>query len=234
MPTDLVFLVEEFSRARQPNFQKVIHFLKTTVQSLSIHPHAVRISLVFYSEEPRLEFSLDMFQSAAHVLDHLDKLTFQGRRGRAKAGAALDFLKNEVFIPEKGSRSKQGMQQIAVVIMESPSLDNVSMPASRLRRAGVTIYAAGIQPASASKDLEKISTYPPWKHAIHLESVLQLDIVRNKLKNRICLETVSKFYSPVGFSPQRAEEGRRDWCIWCVCVCPSCPFPTMKKMESTH
>ncbi|XP_075823829.1 collagen alpha-4(VI) chain-like [Microtus pennsylvanicus] len=207
IPTDLVFLVEEFSRARQPNFQQVIHFLKTTVQSLSIHPHAVRISLVFYGEEPRLEFSLDTFQSAAHVLDHLDKLTFQGRRGRAKAGAALDFLKNEVFIPEKGSRSKQGVQQIAVVIMESPSLDNVSMPASRLRRAGVTIYAAGIQPASVSKDLEKISTYPPWKHAIHLESFLQLVIMRNKLKNRICLETVSKFYSPEGFSPQRAEEG---------------------------
>lgn len=207
IPTDLVFLVEEFSRARHPNFQGVIRFLKSTVQSLSIHSHAVRISLVFYSEEPRLEFSLDTFQSAAHVLDHLDKLTFQGRRGRAKAGAALDFLKNEVFIPEKGSRSKQGVQQIAVVIMESPSLDNVSMPASRLRRAGVTIYAAGIQPASVSKDLEKISTYPPWKHAIDLESFLQLDIVRNKLKNRICLETMSKFYSPVGFSPQRAEEG---------------------------
>ncbi|CAO2633740.1 Collagen alpha-4(VI) chain, partial [Lemmus lemmus] len=207
IPTDLVFLVEEFSRARQPNFQQVIHFLKTTVQSLNIHPDAVRISLVFYSEEPRLEFSLDTFQNATHVLHHLDHLTFQGRGGRAKAGAALDFLKNEVLIPEKGSRSKQGVQQIAVVIMESPSLDNVSIPASRLRRAGVTIYAVGIQPASASKDLEKISTYPPWKHAIHLESFLQLAVVGNKLKKRLCLETVSKFYSPISFSPQRAEEG---------------------------
>lgn len=226
VPADLVFLVEEFSRAGQSNFQQVVHFLKTTVQSLNIHPDAVRISLVFYSEEPRLEFSLDTFQNDGQVLHHLDKLTFQGRRGRTKAGAALDFLRNEVFIPEKGSRSKQGVQQIAVVIMESPSLDNVSTPASHLRRAGVTIYAVGIQATSESKDLEKISTYPPWKHAIRLESFLQLAIVGNKLKNRLCPETVSRIYPQKSFTPQRAQEGRSAWCIWCVCVCV-CVLPVL-------
>lgn len=209
VPADLVFLVEEFSRARQSNFQQVVHFLKTTVQSLNMDPHAVRISLVFYSEEPQLEFSLDTYQNAAQILQHLDKLTFHGRRGRTKAGSALDFLRNEVFISEKGSRSNQGVQQIAVVIMESPSVDNVSTPASHLRRAGVTIYAVGIQPASESKDLEKISTYPPWKHAIRLESFLQLVIVENKLKNRLCPETVSRIYPQRSFTLERAQEGRR-------------------------
>nr|XP_042137487.1 collagen alpha-4(VI) chain-like [Peromyscus maniculatus bairdii] len=206
VPADLVFLVEEFSRARQSNFQQVVHFLKTTVQSLNIDPHAVRISLVFYSEEPQLVFSLDTYQNAAQILQHLDKLTFHGRRGRTKAGSALDFLRNEVFISEKGSRSNQGVQQIAVVIMESPSVDNVSTPASHLRRAGVTIYAVGIQPASESKDLEKISTYPPWKHAIRLESFLQLVIVENKLKNRLCPETVSRIYPQRSFTLERAQE----------------------------
>ncbi|XP_036049543.1 collagen alpha-4(VI) chain-like [Onychomys torridus] len=203
VPADLVFLVEEFSRARQANFQQVVHFLKTTVQSLNIHPHTVRIGLVFYSEEPQLEFSLDTYQNAAQIFQHLDKLTLHGRRGRTKAGSALDFLRNEVFISEKGSRSNQGVQQIAVVIMESPSVDNVSTPASYLRRAGVTIYAVGIQPAAESKDLEKISTYPPWKHVIHLESFPQLVIVEDKLKNRLCPETMSRIYPQV---IERAQE----------------------------
>ncbi|KAL6081555.1 hypothetical protein STEG23_000576, partial [Scotinomys teguina] len=206
IPADLVFLVEEFSRVRQSNFHQVVHFLKTTVQSLHIHPHAVRISLVFYSEEPQLEFSLDTYQNAAQVLQHLHKLTFRRRRGRTKAGSALDFLRSEVFTSEKGSRSNQGVQQIAVVIMESPSVDNVSTPASHLRRAGVTIYAVGIQPASESKDLEKISTYPPGKHAVYLESFLQLGIVGNKLKTRLCPETVSRFYSQMNFTLERAQE----------------------------
>nr|XP_026239761.1 collagen alpha-4(VI) chain-like [Urocitellus parryii] len=204
IPADLVFLIEEFSRARQSNFQQVVNFLKTTVNSLSIRPDAVRIALVFYSEEPRLEFSLDTFQSSAKILEHLDKLTYQGRRGRTKTGAALDFLRNEVFIQEKGGRSHQGVRQIAVVITEGFSQDNVSRPASHLRRAGVTIYAVGTQHASESKDLEKMATYPPWKHAIPLESFLQLFVVGSKLKNQLCPEIVGKkaFFPGMGYTLQ--------------------------------
>ncbi|KAF7459769.1 hypothetical protein GHT09_020250 [Marmota monax] len=204
IPADLVFLIEEFSRARQSNFQQVVSFLKTTVNSLSIHPDALRIALVFYSEEPRLEFSLDTFQSSAKILEHLDKLTYQGRRGRTKTGAALDFLRNEVFIQEKGGRSHQGVRQIAVVITEGFSQDNVSRPASHLRRAGVTIYAVGTQHASDSKDLEKMATYPPWKHAIPLESFLQLFVVGSKLKNQLCPEIVGKkaFFPGMGYALQ--------------------------------
>ncbi|XP_008518093.2 collagen alpha-4(VI) chain-like [Equus przewalskii] len=190
IPADLVFLIEEFSRAGRSNFQQVVNFLKTTISSLSIHPDAVRTGLVFYSEEPQLEFSLDTFQNSAKVLERLDKLTYQGQRGRIKTGAALDFLRNEVFIQEKGSRSKQGVQQIAVVITDGFSQDNVSRPASLLRRAGVTIYAVGTQLASESKDLEKIASYPPWKHVILLESFLQLSVVGSKIKNQLCPEIV--------------------------------------------
>ncbi|XP_015995740.2 collagen alpha-4(VI) chain isoform X4 [Rousettus aegyptiacus] len=192
IPADLVFLIEEFSRVKQSNFQQVVNFLKTTVSSLSTRPDVVRIGLVFYSEEPRIEFSLDTFQNPAEILDHLDKLTYQKRRGRTKTGAALDFLRNEVFIQEKGSRSKQGVQQIAVVITEGFSQDNVSRQASLLRRAGVTIYAVGTQLASESEDLEKIASYPPWKHVIPLESFLQLFVVESKIKNQLCPETVGK------------------------------------------
>lgn len=208
IPADLVFLIEEFSRARQSNFQQVVNFLKSTVNSLSIRPDAVRIALVFYSEEPRLEFSLDTFQSPAKILEHLDKLTYQGRRGRTKTGAALDFLRNEVFIQEKGGRSNQGVQQIAVVITEGFSQDNVSRPASHLRRAGVTIYAVGTQHASESKDLERMATYPPWKHAIPLESFLQLFVVESKLKNQLCPEIVGKtaFIPGMDYTPL---EGRK-------------------------
>lgn len=223
-----MFLVEDFSSVGQPNFQQVVRFLKTTVHSLNIHPNTTRVSLVFYDEKPRLEFSLDMFQNAAQVLRHLDRLTFRARRGRTKAGAALDFLRGEVFLPEKGSRSSQGVQQIAVVIMESPSLDNVSTPASHLRRAGVTIYAVAIQPASESKDLEKIVTYPPWKHAVRLESFLQLSVVGNKLKKNLCPEILSRMpplmssCTPPQITPQSTQKGRRAYLhLVCVCVCVS-------------
>lgn len=189
IPADLVFLIEEFSRAGQSNFQLVVSFLKTTIGSLSIHPDVVRVGLVFYSDEPRLEFALDAFQNPAQILEHLDKLAYRERRGKTKTGTALGFLREKVFIREKGSRSEQGVQQVAVVITESFSQDNVSRPASLLRRAGVTIYAVGIQHDSESMDLEKIASYPPWKHVIPLD-YLQLANVGSKIKNQLCPEIV--------------------------------------------
>ena len=208
LPADLVFLIEEFSGVRQLHFQQVVHFLKTTVSSLSIHPDLVRIGLVFYNEEPRLEFSLDTFQTPAKILEHLGKLTYQDKRGRAKTGAALDFLRNEVFVREKGSRAEPGVRQIAVVITEGFSQDNVSRPASLLRRKGVTIYAVGTQLASESGDLEKIASYPPWKHAIHLESFLQLSTVGSMIKNQLCPEIVSKGI-PFTEMDNALQKGRR-------------------------
>lgn len=206
IPADLVFLIEDFSRVRQSNFQEVVNFLKTTINSLNIHPYIVRIGLVFYSEEPRLEFSLDTFQNPAQILEHLDKLTSQERRGRIKTGAALDFLRNGVFIQEKGGRSKQGVKQIAVLITEGFSHDDVSRPASLLRRTGVTIYAVGTRLASESEDLEKIASYPPGKHVVRLESFLQLSIVGSKIKNLLCPETVGS-RSPVTGVGSALQEG---------------------------
>ncbi|XP_077607002.1 collagen alpha-4(VI) chain-like [Crocuta crocuta] len=198
VPADLVFLIEEFSRDRQSNFQQVVSFLKTTISSLRIAPDVVRVGLVFYSEEPQLEFSLDAFQNQAKVLEHLDKLTYRRRSGMVNTGAALDFLRNEVFIEEKGSRSKQAVQQVAVVITEGFSQDHVSGPASLLRRAGVTIYAVSTQLGSDRKALEMIASYPPWKHVISLESFLQLSVVRSKIKNQLCPETVDENISISG------------------------------------
>lgn len=70
----------------------------------------MRIGFAFYSEEPRLEFSLDTFQNPVQILERLDKLTYRGRRERPMTGVALDFLRNKVFTQEKSSCSKQGVE----------------------------------------------------------------------------------------------------------------------------
>ncbi|XP_074051313.1 collagen alpha-4(VI) chain-like, partial [Macrotis lagotis] len=190
---DIVFLVEASSEMGLENFRLALEFLEKMIQTLDIGPNKVRVGLVLYSDEPRLEFGLDTPMSQAEILSHLNKLPFIG--GKAKTGAALDFLTSAVFTQRRGGRSTQGVQQYLVVITEGSSQDQVDKPASLLRRAGITLFALGIQKASGSSHLDSIASYPPRKHAIYLESFLQLRVFREKIKKRLCTEIVQKTFS---------------------------------------
>uniref|UniRef100_F7A5C3 VWFA domain-containing protein n=1 Tax=Monodelphis domestica TaxID=13616 RepID=F7A5C3_MONDO len=173
--------------------QRHLKLLRKIIHTLIIGPNKVRVGLVLYSDEPRLEFGLNTFLSQSEILSHLNKLPFIG--GKTKTGAALDFLRNTVFTQQKGSRYRQGVQQLAVVITEGYSQDEVDRPASLLRRAGVTVFAVGTLKASGSRDLNKIASHPPRKHAIYLESFLQLSVITEKIKKRVCTEIVQKTFS---------------------------------------
>ncbi|XP_064361525.1 collagen alpha-6(VI) chain [Dromaius novaehollandiae] len=189
---DIVFLVDESSKVGSKNFQLIRAFLLKIVNALDIGSSNVRVGLVLYSNEPRLEFTLDTFRDKSEILNYLKNLPYRG--GQAYTGVAIEFLRKKVFTQEAGSREKQGVQQIAVVITDGQSLDDYTEPASKLRRKGVTVYAVGIQNITESSKLDKIATYPPRKHVISLKFFLQLSNIGWKIKKTLCNEIVTKTF----------------------------------------
>uniref|UniRef100_A0A8C4JK09 VWFA domain-containing protein n=1 Tax=Dromaius novaehollandiae TaxID=8790 RepID=A0A8C4JK09_DRONO len=203
---DIVFLVDESSKVGSKNFQLIRAFLLKIVNALDIGSSNVRVGLVLYSNEPRLEFTLDTFRDKSEILNYLKNLPYRG--GQAYTGVAIEFLRKKVFTQEAGSREKQGVQQIAVVITDGQSLDDYTEPASKLRRKGVTVYAVGIQNITESSKLDKIATYPPRKHVISLKFFLQLSNIGWKIKKTLCNEIVTKtFVHPLQL--QSLKEGWR-------------------------
>ncbi|XP_014381510.1 collagen alpha-6(VI) chain-like isoform X1 [Alligator sinensis] len=193
---DIVFLVDESSSIGLRNFKLIRDFLFTIINALHISPNNVRVGLVLYSDEPRLEFTLDTFENKLEILHYLQKLPYRG--GKTYTGAALDFLRKDVFTRKAGSRKKQGVQQIAVVITGGQSLDDFTKSATKLRRSGVDIYVVGTQNAFESSQLNKIASYPTRKHVANLESFLQLSNIGRKIKKWICSEMmVQSFAIPV-------------------------------------
>lgn len=185
--------MDESSRVGQRNFQLTRTFLLKVINALDISPDNVRVALVLYSDEPRLEFSLDTFEDKSEVLQYLKKLPYRG--GQTYTGAAIDFLRKKVFTKKGGSRKRQGVQQVAVVITDGQSLDNFTEPASKLRRSKVTVYAVGTQNISETGQLHKIASYPPRKHVTSLESFLQLSHIDWKIKKRLCTEIVARAFA---------------------------------------
>ncbi|KAL8165473.1 UNVERIFIED_CONTAM: hypothetical protein K2H54_045761 [Gekko kuhli] len=193
---DIVFLVDESSRVSEKNFQLTRALLLRIINALDIGPDNVQVALVLYSDEPRLEFTLDTFEDKLEVLNYLKKLPYRG--GQPYTGAAIDFLRKEVFTKEAGSRRDQGVQQLAVVITDGYSLDKFIEPASNLRRSDVTVYAVGIQNISESYLLQQIATHPPRKHVTNMELFLKQPDIEWKIKKRLCNEIVEQaFVIPV-------------------------------------
>ncbi|KAM7122024.1 LOW QUALITY PROTEIN: collagen alpha-4(VI) chain-like [Ciconia maguari] len=202
---DIVFLVDESSKIGSKNFQLIRAFLLKIVNALDIGPSNVRVGLVLYSNEPRLEFTLDTFKDKLEILNYLQNLPYRG--GQTYTGAAIEFLRKKVFTQEAGSRKKQGVQQIAVVITSGQSLDDYTEAASKLRRKGVTVYAVGIQNTTESSNLAKIATYPPRKHVTTLKFFLQLSNSK-KIKKQLCNEIVTKTFV-VPLQLQSMKKGMR-------------------------
>lgn len=145
MKADIVFLVDGSWSIGRPNFQQVRHFLSTLVSSFDVSPDHVRIGLAQYSDDSRTEFLLRTFQNNRDVLQYIARLPYKG--GGTMTGKGLDFLLQEHFVEAAGSRASSGVTQIAVVITDGKSQDEVKSQAEKLKQRGIILYAIGIKNA---------------------------------------------------------------------------------------
>lgn len=203
---DIAFLVDESSRIGPRNFQLIRAFLLKIIRALDIAPDNVRVALVLYSDEPRLEFGLNAFRDKSEMVNYVKTLPYRG--GESYTGAAINFLRKNVFTKRAGSRKDEGVQQLAVVITDGQSIDNFTGPASKLRRNGITVYAVGIQNGTESSHLHKIASHPPRKHVSNVESLLQLSNIEWRIKKRICTDIVSRAFS-IPVRSRTLKEGKR-------------------------
>ncbi|KAM9308137.1 collagen alpha-6(VI) chain-like [Gastrophryne carolinensis] len=189
---DIVFVVDESSNIGDINFQLTRVFLHKVVNALEIGGNKVRVGLVLYSNKPTLDFRLNTFRKKIDILEAISKLPYRG--GQAHTGAALEFVRKELFSRRNGGRKHQGAQQIAVVLTNGQSADNFTKPASKLRRSGVEVFVVGFQNASKA-DLRKIASHPPRKHITSVQSFLQLPNIELRLKKHLCRQVVVQSFS---------------------------------------
>lgn len=145
-----------------------------------------------YHGEPTAEVFLNTFTDKAELLDFIKILPYTG--GGTKTGAALEFTQQKVFVREKGSRKELGVQQVAVVITDGKSQDDVADPAAGLRRTGVTVYAVGVKDADKAQ-LEQIASYPANKHTFIVDSFSKLKTLESILQRSLCQNVIHQAFS---------------------------------------
>lgn len=180
---DIVFLVDGSASIGLKNFQQIRDFLSSLVSNFDIAPNKVRIGMVQYSDTPRTEFSLNTYEDKQEILDYIKRLPY--KTGGTNTGLGLEFLLKNHFVEEAGSRAKQRVPQIAVVITDGNSQDEVEQYAQELRQKGIKIYAIGIKDAD-EKLLKEIATQPYDQHVYSVSDFAALQGISQNVIHELC------------------------------------------------
>lgn len=180
---DLVFIVDQSASIGTNNFQLVRTFLYSLANGLQVSRSRVRVGIVTYNDRAEAQVFLDTFDDKSELLSFIKILPYKG--GGTRTGQALDYARKNVFISQKGSRIKRAVQQVAVVITDGKSQDNVSTAAAELRRAGVKVYAVGVKDADKT-ELRQLASHPTSKHTFIVDSFSKLKNLEMSLQKILC------------------------------------------------
>lgn len=173
---DVVFLLDG-SDSMRGHGRQILEFVREFVKQIEIGRRKVQIALTQYSTEPTSEFLLNTYSVKDDVLHHLSNVRLKGGQ-TVNTGAALDFVKNNVFTVSSGSRSQQGVPQILVLFNGRKSDDDVQGAGDRLRNDGIVLYTIGLSDAD-KLEVEELA-HNPTGHFFIKESA-QFPLVREQL-----------------------------------------------------
>lgn len=165
------------------NFEQIRQFLYSLVNSFDVGTNHVRIGLVQYSTNPRTEFLLNTYQDKRDILQYISKLPYMG--GGTQTGQGLEFMLTNHFVEKAGSRAGQNVPQIAVVITDGKSQDNVEAQALELKRKGIVLYAIGIKDADEDQ-LREIANEPHSQHVYSVSDFAALQGISQSVVQTLC------------------------------------------------
>ncbi|XP_077436071.1 collagen alpha-3(VI) chain-like [Vanacampus margaritifer] len=180
--TDLVFLLDG-SDATRNSFPAMRDFVQRVVETLSLDDNKDRVSLVQYSKDAAVQFYLNTYTTKGEVLDIVRGLRHRGGRP-LNTGAALQYLRDNVFTLSAGSRRLQGVPQLLILLSGGRSFDSVDAPASALKRLGVLIFAIGTR-SSDSRDLQKLAHDP--RYAVSVPEFTDLSSVMSRVLSAVSM-----------------------------------------------
>ncbi|XP_037136411.1 uncharacterized protein col6a3 isoform X2 [Syngnathus acus] len=179
---DVVFLLDG-SEATRNSFPAMRDFVQRVVETLSLDDDKDRVSLVQYSRDAAVQFYLNTYTTKGEILDIVRGLRHRGGRP-LNTGAALQYLRDNVFTASAGSRRLQGVPQVLILLSGGRSLDSVDAPASALKQLGVLIFAIGSR-SSDSGELQKIAHDP--RYALSVPEFTDLPSVMNRLLSAVSM-----------------------------------------------
>lgn len=142
----------------QNSFGEILGFVGRVVENLNVDENNDQVSLVQYSRKPSVEFYLNTYKTKQDVVDNVQAVTHKGGRP-LNTGAALQYVKDNIFSASSGSRRLQGVPQVLVLVSGGRSSDDVRNAVEDLKEIGVIVTVVGTRNAD-TLEIQTISLDP--------------------------------------------------------------------------
>ena len=182
---DVVFLLDGSDGTRN-GFPAMREFVQNMVEKLNVGENDDRVSVVQYSRDADAHFYLNTYSTKQDIIDTVRSLRHKGGRP-LNTGAALQYVRDNVFIGSSGSRRTEGVPQMLVLLNGGRSHDSVDEPASALKQMGVTVLGIGTR-NSDSGEIQRISSEP--NYALSVSDFSELPNVQEQMSSAMSTAVV--------------------------------------------
>lgn len=205
---DIVFLLDGSDGTRN-GFPAMRDFVERVVEKLNVGQNKDRVSVVQYSRDAEVNFYLNKHTTREDIVDAVRALKHRGGRP-LNTGAALQYVRDNVFTNSSGSRRLQGVPQMLILLNGGRSFDNVDSPATALKQQGIFVIGIGTRNSDRS-ELQKISYEPSSALSVsefndlpsvqeQLSSVMSTVLVRaTPMTPTVTGKKVTAFYIPTSW-----------------------------------
>uniref|UniRef100_A0A8C6QQ38 Collagen, type VI, alpha 5 n=1 Tax=Nannospalax galili TaxID=1026970 RepID=A0A8C6QQ38_NANGA len=144
---DIVFVLDHSGSISSQQQESMINLTIHLVKKADVGKDRVQFGALKYSDSPEILFYLNTYSSRSAIIEHLRRRRdTSGRTYTAKALKHSDIL----FTEEHGSRLKQNVRQMLIVITDGVShdRDELNVTTLKLRNKGIIIFAVGVRDAN--------------------------------------------------------------------------------------
>ncbi|KAJ8790783.1 hypothetical protein J1605_021211 [Eschrichtius robustus] len=179
---DVVFVLDHSGSILPQDQESMINVIIHLVKKSDVGPDRVQFGALRYSDHPEVLFYLNTYSNRSAIIEHLRRP--RGTGGNTFTARALKHA-NNLFMEEHGSRLKQNVKQMLIIITDGVSHDRnqLSDVASKLRAKGIIIYAVGVGKA----EQEELETMAGNKnYTIHVSNFNKLKDIYLPLQDSMC------------------------------------------------
>ncbi|GAB1294612.1 Collagen alpha-5(VI) chain [Apodemus speciosus] len=179
---DIVFVLDHSGSIGPREQESMMNLTIHLVKKADVGRDRVQFGALTYSNNPEILFYLNTYSSGSAITEHLRRPRATG--GETYTAKALQHS-NLLFTEEHGSRLKQNVRQLMIVITdgESHDRDKLNDTARELRDRGITIFAVGV--GNANQD--ELETMAGKKeNTIHVDNFDKLGEIYLPLQETLC------------------------------------------------